>query len=77
MKITYGFPLALLLAAGCSTYPEHQSSYGTTTYGTQTADYNYATNTTYTAQSGPYYSSGVTQGSAASSQVSTDSDRVL
>ena len=67
MKITrlVVFLAPLLIGAGCETYP-HQSSYGS--YTTSPAD---------TTASSTYYSSGVTQGSAAAAQYQTDADRSM
>src|SRR5882762_3594794 len=91
MKTLNAFAFTLLFAAGCSTYPESQSSYSSSSYGTpQTSSGTqvissstyYDTNTVVTAHytsypSRPTYSSGLSQGAAASSQITENSDRMM
>jgi len=91
MKTLNAFAFALLFAAGCSTYPESQSSYSASSYGTPQTSSGaqaissptyYDTNIVVTAPYTGYtpsqtYSSGLSQGTAASSQITEDSDRMV
>jgi len=78
MKITntFAFLAPILILAGCETYPEHRSTYGTytTPSGSQViSSPDTSATTTYT----PSYSSGVSQGAAAAASYQTDADRSL
>jgi hyperosmotically inducible periplasmic protein len=84
MKIVTAFASLLLIAAGCSTYPENEysSTYGTTTYGSYGSQPTYSrgviSSPSYrTTPSSPTYSPSVTQGAAAATQVSSEADRTL
>jgi len=78
MKILLTLGSIVLLVAGCSTYPDHQysSTYSTTPSYSSGAISSPSYGATVTTPS-PTYSSGVSQGSAAASQLMTDSDRAL
>src|SRR5438552_261198 len=75
MKITntFAFLAPILILAGCETYPEHRSTYGTytTPSGSQViSSPDTSATTTYT----PSYSSGVSQGAAGTKATRSSSD---
>ena len=72
MKILNAFAFALLFAAGCSTYPESHSTYSTSSYSTP------PTSSGDQVISSPTYDTATaTQGAAATSQITQDSDRMV
>src|SRR5205823_13719513 len=72
MKTLNAFAFALLFAAGCSTYPENQSTYSTSSYSTP------PTSSGAQVISSPTYdTTTATQGAAATSQITQDSDRMV